>query len=603
MPLFERLRATLRRWFGAGPVPSAPLLALPEASERHIYDPVDASAALQVSELRALSPRQDGDAQIAPYPLIDRYPTVLGANLSLQTISSVFRSAQTGWRQLYVDVLDELLEREPAGFAVLSQRILAVTGGRLEFTPPPAAAEEGSADAKRALEIASFVEAAFDGISDLSQSLAMLQWGGLYYGAGGCEIGWVRDGADFLPRKLSFIHSRRIGWPDPLSWSVHIWDQGAVGTKDDAPTARMWGIKPEDYPGKFVMHMPSIRGDYPTRDGLGRELAYWFALKGMAARGGSQWIERFGKPWVVNTYSTSSTGVPRTASSGDISAADAAARAMGIGSLSGATLPDSIKVELMGPGLQTAGRKLAQRDWAEFCDAQITKAVLWVTDTTEPGATGSRAAVSVRADISKLAFRFDADTLAATLQRDLVDWIVKLNFPGEEHLTPRLGIHVEEKPDPMQVIEVASKAAAAGMPVDADELAERIGLALVPQDGAAPDADGKKTKAKPRRLAPLKPVDISQIDPSIKPLTPPMSKAPPGAEDKADGETDTKADPADDAKVEARDFAERNACFMADLRDARANGLEVDQAVVNQLAARHGVPALALIDSTKSRTH
>ena len=56
----------------------------------------------------------------------------------------------------------------------------------------------------------------------------------------------------------------------------------------------MWTIydSPSDHPGKFIVHAPQIRGDYPTREGLGRQLAYWFALKLIATRGAPQRANR-----------------------------------------------------------------------------------------------------------------------------------------------------------------------------------------------------------------------------------------------------------------------------------------------------------------------
>lgn len=452
-------------------------------------------------------PPESYDAPIAPWPSIDRYPTVIGSNLSIAYISTVFRQAQTGYRQQYVDVLDELLEREPHGFAVLSQRILAVAGGRIECTP--AQTDPGSADETRAREICDFVKAAVDAIPDLRQSLVSLLWA-LYYGVCAAEINWERSDLGWLPARLHFIHSRRIAYPDQSNWAVHIWDQGMVRGWETGfgnyPTEQFFGIRAEDYPGKFIVHTPQLRGDYPTRDGLGRELAYWFAIKGMTARGASQYIERFARPWPIVSYATTPNGTPRAASKEDITRGEAAARAIGTGAFQSAILPDTLKVTLSGPGESGSGRNLTHKQWIDLCNSEISKAVLTVTDMTEPGANGARASTQFRRDAAKEIAEYDAACLSDTLKRDLISWIVRLNFPGEVRLTPSVCVHVEEKPDPMQVVEVAAKAAAIGMPIDAKELAERLGLTLV--DPSNPDA---------LRLAPLKAVDLSVLDPSQQP--------------------------------------------------------------------------------------
>ena len=449
------------------------------------------------------------DAGIAPWPVIDKYPIIIGSGTTLQYISSAFRDAQSGYRQTYVDLLDELLEREPHGFAVLSQRILATAGGRLEITAaevakpklkpgqktPDAAADAASQKLQtRAEEIADFVRGAFDQIPSLSEAFAGLLWS-LYYGVAACEISWgFNADGQWIPERLHFVHSRRLSYPDPGTWDLHIWDQGAVRFQTGfsgaaprtvmAPTSgvnRTYGVTVSDYPGKFITHTPQLRGDYPTRDGLGRELAYWFALKGIAARSAAQYAERFSKPFVVGTFNTSmgdkNVELPRVASQEDINKLNAVVQAIGLGNTSGATIPDSTKLDIHEV---TGG--IDQGAFIQLVNAEISKAVVGQTLTTEMGSAGSRAAAQVHKDGAKEFARYDAGCLAATLKRDLSDWIVRLNFPDEMALAPRVTIQTDDKPDPLQAVAVAKAAVSIGMPLDGRALAERLGLQLVDPD-------------------------------------------------------------------------------------------------------------------------
>lgn len=468
------------------------------------------------------------DAKVAPWPLADRNPVVLGSGLTLQSISNVFRSAQTGYRQQYVDVLDELLEREPHGFAVLSQRILACAGGRLEVTA--AKTDPGSPDEQTARDIAGYVRCCLDRLPSFKESLAGLLWA-LYYGIAAAEISWSIDAKGWYPSRLHFVHSRRLSYPDPSTWELHIWDQGFVRWGSlSAPTSQGYGVVLADFPGKFIVHAPSLRGDYPTREGLGRELAYWFALKGIAARGAGQYVERFGKPWTLGYFRTGAPGAEygRAANDDDIAKGGQAAAGLGAGTLSAALLPDSIKLSVEQP---TGG--LGHAEFISLCDAQISKAVVGQTLTTEVGSTGgNRALGQVHKDGQKEIARYDAASLSETLKRDLVTWIVRLNFPEATHLIPTVTIIVDEKPNPMDQVRVAAEAVKIGMPVDADELAERLGLPLV--DPNNPYA---------RRLVPLKLVDLSVIDKTVAaPVVPP----PPGAP-AANDEDPTDDDAADEA--------------------------------------------------------
>ncbi len=429
--------------------------------------------------------RQGGD--LAPWPVTDKYPAVLGSSLTLQYISNVFRTAQTGYRREYVDVLDELLERDPNAYAVMSQRILAVAGGKMKMIP---AVSDGP-DEERAKEIAHDCDQALHGIEQRRQAFQSILWG-VFYGVSASEINWgVLDGK-WSPVSLSWIHSRRLAYPEPADWKVRIWDLGMmVGW--GKTTAQAWnqsttslgfGLSPYDYPGKFIVHQPQLRGDYPTRDGVGREIAYWMALKGMGARNLAQFVERFGKPWPIGYYSTTKEGkeYPRAATNEDIQALDATMGGIGAGSLAGAALPNSVWAELTGPtsGNYSLPAELPQEALIRICDSQIAKAVLGQDDTTHAGPNGGRASTETRKSGTLELYRYDAACLCDTLKRDLVWWYVHLNFPGEEHLCPTPHIDVEPPPNRAEEAKILLDMVTMGAPVDADAAGQRVDVKLVP---------------------------------------------------------------------------------------------------------------------------
>lgn len=462
-------------------------------------------------------PREQ-DARLASFPLIDRYPVVLGSSITLGTVSQQLRLAQTGYRQTYVDLLRELIERDPHGYAVIQQRILTVAAGRLEIYP----AECEEKDKEEAEEIAEECRRKVLGIPGLTQALAQLLWA-VYFGPTGQEISWLVEGKDWTPARLHFIHSRRLAFPDPTSWNLHVWDLGLVQwAEKDAPTRGMFGIPVDAFPGKFIIHTPNLTGDYPTRDGLGRELAYWFTLKAMAARGASHYVERFGKPWPIAYYKTGKGNLERSANDKDLREANDAMKALGEGSLNGAVLADTITVELFGPGVGAKGGSrlaITQDAFIALINGEISKAVQGQTFTTETGKYGSRSTSDTGENNAMRIAVYDANGLAETVRRDLVSWIVRLNRgPEKMHLVPRVAIHVEDEPDPLQRMTVAAKAASMGMPVDADALADQLGLQLVPRDEELAEEQkkgGKGKVLKPRRLVPLalmKPADVAALE-------------------------------------------------------------------------------------------
>lgn len=470
------------------------------------------------------------ESRNAPWPVNDRYPVVIGSGITLQYVSSVLRTCTTGYRREFVDLLNELLERDTHTQGVLTSRIQAVAGGRLEVLP----ADCDDSERESAEDVAKQVEAALRRIVDLRGAIGSLLWA-IYYGVSACEVSWTNDGM-WRPSRLHFIHSRRLNFPHPDSWDIAIWDQGQVRSLDvwKDPTSRMFGINPADYPGKFIVFMPQLRGDYPTREGIGRNIVWYMAMKLMGMRGFASSAERFGKPWVLGYYATGNKeSGPRVASNDDIESLDLTVRALGAGTASAAALPDSVKVT-MERILTGASGENPFHELVSVCNAEISKSVLTQTLTTEAGSKGTRALGAVQERGAMRVAQSDAESIAECLRWQLVATIVRLNWPDKLHLLPKVSIIVEDEPDPKSLVDVAAVLADRGAPVDADALAERVGIPLVSRDAA----NG-------RRLVPLSPVAVRDLEAlnAGEALTPEESETPPGEPQAApEDEQDPKAE-------------------------------------------------------------
>jgi phage gp29-like protein len=457
---------------------------------------------------------------VAPPPMVDRNPLVIGSGMTLAYISSTMRMATDGYREAFVDLLDELLERDPHGYSVLSKRVLAVAGGRVEIVA--AVTEEKSADFAMAGEIASFVQAQFDALEDLPTTIASLLWG-LYYGLAACEVEWERDGINWTVRALHFVHSRRLWYPQRSSWDLFI-SNGAYTNVDYAPmpgfstkNPGLIGVRVEDFPGKFIIHQPRLRGDYVTREGLGRELAYWFALKGIGARGAAAYVEGYSRSKPLATYATGDEGKPRAASKEDIKAGKAAADALGAGSFSSGILPDSVTMALM-----RVDGGISHADWIGLCNSETSKAVLGQTGTTDIGKNGSRAQAETMREDQLAITRYDAMGIGVTL-RKLARTLTVLNFPNFPKLVPKVIVHAVENPDPDKTMDRAEKGWKIGLPIDANKLGSHVALPL------AKEGD---PNARPLR-APPNPIDVAEANAKLAqqdPQKPAAARGKPAAE-------------------------------------------------------------------------
>ena len=480
--------------------------------------------------------RAAASTPLAPWPAIDRYPNIVGSGLTLQYIGSVMRLCLTGYRQQYVDLAEELLTLDPHCFSVVQKRVLAVGQGKPQFSAPPDQDLPDEGEREIAKECAAWVQSEIAQIPDMCAAMTQLAWA-LYYSVAALEKMLVRrDDGSIGISSLEFIHYRRLSYPDPFKWDLYVWDQGLVlGPQYGlAPTQGTYGLNVETVRDKFVVHTPQVCGSYPTRDGLARELLYWMAIKHIASRLAPQYLERVAIPFADVEFNTKGVtddqGVvnaqPRIATDEDVAIATQAARDVGSGALSNWVHPDSIKLQFGKPEGTPA---LTFEEWIALCDSQMSKAASGGTLTTEVGSTGgNRAVAAEQGKREEKLVEYDANRLAATLKRDIGDFLVENNprYAGmPRRLYPRCIVHVNDDPDPSDVIDRASKGANAGLPIDADALAALVRLPLVENPNPTT----------PRRMIPIMPVKVSVPNEVLGLPDPPPPPAPPPGSPAANG--------------------------------------------------------------------
>lgn len=441
-------------------------------------------------------------------PQIDRFPVIIGANLNAQYVSSAFRLCNSGWRYQYVDLLDELLENDPDTRAVVRARILGVACGR--YSVEPAILGDDASDAEReiAQELANEFEVEFNNIPFRTQRIQQLAWAD-WYGLSGLEIKWAHPSASkWEVADLSFIHSRRINLSNPTSWDVYIYDQGLVGPGSEymGPTVGVYGLPVAKYPGKFLIHSPSLSGQYPTRDGEGRYVAFFMLMKRMVTRCSAQDFERTVRPWVVGYFNRKLQEGHDTplADKLDIQLLEAALGALGAGSMNSAALPNSVKIELL-----KAAAAMSAVEFLGFLNKSIAKALLGQAFTTEPGANGNLATAEVADKNTSKILEYSVNALCDTIRFGLcVPWL-SLNHPGlSRRFAPRIVGNVSDLPKPELLMKMASQATEMDMPVDMDDLSARTTIKLLAKD----DVTGRRTRCVTAKAGPNPPEDGQPIE-------------------------------------------------------------------------------------------
>jgi hypothetical protein len=477
-----------------GPYPGGP--------DRSAYGPPDEDFGNKLPvPIGAVAQTPTAMKALAPRPVIDRFPIVVGSGLSFAYLSAQQRTCLTGYRQGYVDLLREILERDPHLYAVVWKPIRSISNGRLEITA--AELPKGHPDFERANMIARDVAQRIRRIRGLKQSIATLGWGA-YYGVAAAELHYVYDPTDhtvgpdgekggWFVDHLGFIHSRRLSYPDMGTWDLYVWDQGQVLSTTafgNSPTnANIFGLRIADVPQKFIVYAPQISGDYPTREGSGRLVAEWALIKRAAARSALRYLEQFSKPIPEIKFNTSDpdaegTAKAREATEEDIQAGESAANAIAQGALASFTHPDSLDLKLLTP--EARNNKITFDKLLEVCNEEESKATVGSTLTTSVGAHGgNRALGEVHQAEEKNVFSFFADTMAEAMREQLITPLVLLNHEGAEHLVPQVKIHVEDE-DSVARLKLATEAAKMNIPVDADLIADQIGLPVTPKPDDVP---------------------------------------------------------------------------------------------------------------------
>lgn len=352
----------------------------------------------------------------------------------------------------YVSFAEEIEERYPTYSSVLSTRKLAVAA--LPFVVDPAS--PGARDKK----VAEFVKQVLDSEQVRSALFDMLD--ALGKGFSACEVLWTHRDGRLVPGSIDYV--------DPRWFSFD---------KRDGKTlllnAAESGSAPQPLPpAKFITHLPKRKSGLPIRSGLATAAAWLHVISGTTLKDWLAFVELYGQPVRLGKYK------PGT-SKEDIAVLKRAVQSLGTDA--SAIFPDSMLVEFIKDAT-VSGSADAYERLTRYCDERVSMLVLGATLTSGTSNTGSggsqalgRVHDEVRADILKA----DAAALSATLMRDLVAPLVRLNF-GDSVPLPRAYLQVEEPEDLSAEAEIVERLARAGVRLKAAEVRAFFGYSD-PADG------------------------------------------------------------------------------------------------------------------------
>jgi phage gp29-like protein len=251
-------------------------------------------------------------------------------------------------------------------------------------------------------------------------------------------------------------------------------------------------------PLKWVIHTPRLKSGLPARNGLARLAAYVFMLKSFTLKDWATFLEVYGLPLRLGKYgqgaSTEDKGVLLRA-------------VRDLGSDAAAIIPATMEIEFV------ESKGFSEKPFegmADYLDKQLSKAIIGQTMTTDAGGSRAQAEVhdTVRTDIKKA----DADQLAATLNRMLIDPYLAVNFGPNAVGSVRLALPVRVPRDIKALSDALGRLVPLGLKVRQDEVRETLGL-TDPDEGD----EVLSAPAKPEAPPPLEPAVNRRLDPRACP--------------------------------------------------------------------------------------
>ena len=390
--------------------------------------------------------------------------------------------AQGTWTPDFFELAEEMEERDLHYRGVLQQRKLKAAGAPVDVVP--------ASDDARDMEIADSVRAhVLHGPGAHDARLELLDAVGK--GVSCQEIVWAMRTGRWVPAAYHRVDQRWLAFDTVDGETPYLVGGDAPGAArahhPGAGAGHHWGAHAAPLtPGKFLYHRHRSKSGLPARGGFSYAVCTMYLLKSTAAKDWWAFAEVFGLPVRVGKYGPNATD-------DDIGTlVDAIAM---IASDAGCVIPDSMGIEFVQAARAggASGSESLFEAMTDWCDAQVSKAVVGQTMTVEDGSSLSQA--QIHADIRDDIVEDDVRQMCDTLSGTLVPWFCALNFPARPAGWPRIAPPPDED---AVVVEDVVRAVGAGLNVGQKWMRERMGipdpapgeevLSGRPPGGAAPGA-------------------------------------------------------------------------------------------------------------------
>lgn len=398
--------------------------------------------------------------EIAVTTIRDRWSNYPSSGLTPQTLSTIFKEADSGDVARQAELFEEMEEKDTHLYSELQTRKNAVQGLDYEITPWSESAEDK--------KIKDFVSDCLFGLESFDDTLLdLLDAIGKGYSLS--EILWTPDAGRAVISRIEWIHAKKAVFYERGMSSM--WAKSFEVPRILTEAQPIYG---EIMPAfKLVYHRYKARSGYDTRAGVLRVCAWMYLFKNYGLKDWVAFAEVFGMPLRLGKYDAG-------ASKEDKDALVAAIQSLG--SDAAGIISKSTEIEFV-EAVKNTGTNNIYEALANFCDKQMSKAILGQTATTEgtPGKLGNEDAQDrVRYDLVKA----DAESLGKTIRHQIIRPLVGYNFGWDKPL-PWFNLLYERPDDLKSTSEVYVNLNSIGFRPSAEHVSERFKIPL-PKKGETP---------------------------------------------------------------------------------------------------------------------
>ncbi|PAT63091.1 DUF935 domain-containing protein [Psychrobacter sp. JB193] len=365
-------------------------------------------------------------------------------------LHQLLTGAESGNMNDMLALFEDMEERDSHIFAELDKRKRSLLSLDWYIKPPEGAT---AAEKEQATTIQNLMHAINDFDIVIKDALDAIG-----KGFSGQEINWIRDGSTWYVESLEFVIPQRfVIAPDNKTLML--------GNGIDAPEA-LWDHA-------FLMHTHKAKSGYLVRGGLHRILAWPYVFKNYSVRDLAEFLEIYGLPMRLGTYPAGATEAEKFTLLRAV---------MEIGHRAAGIVPQGMQIDFKEAA---KGNSDPFESMIKWCELSQSKAILGGTLTTQSDGKSSTNALGNIHEVARIEIRdSDAKQLAASVSRDIVASMMRLNYPSvHPRRYPKFAFDLSEPEDITTFSEAIPKLAGVnGMRIGASWLHSKLNIPMADDD-------------------------------------------------------------------------------------------------------------------------